>query len=107
MSTPASEGFGWPAFYEAADEGRDWIAEQSWMQAYREAWSLHHREQRAFQIQVEDLLGRLRARRLLRDDRLSYTRICQLEWETGQRSGPWSDYWNELREAQLLDEGNQ
>lgn len=103
MSTPPSDAFGWPAFYEAADEGRDWIAERDEAARDWEATERERRRQKVYQDQVERLLGQLQLRRLLREDRLSYTRICQLEWDTGQRSGPWSDYWNELREAEQLD----
>lgn len=99
-----AEGFGWPAFYEAAEEGRDWLTEKAQARERREAQDVERRRQRAFQLRVEDLLRRLLADRLLRDDRLSYTRICQLEWDTGQRAGSWSDYWSELCEAQRLDE---
>jgi hypothetical protein len=101
MGTP---GNGWAAYYEAAEEGRDWLAEQE-DAAARAALELQLRmaENRA-RVQAKELLRDLRAKGLLRHDRLSYTRICELEWETGQQSGSPIDYYHALREAQRLDE---
>lgn len=106
MSIPPSEHFGWAAYYEAAEEGRDWIAERDEAAHRREAAERERLRQKVYRDQVEYLLGQLRAGGLLRSDRLSYTRICELEWDTERRSGPWSDYYEELREAQRKDQGD-
>lgn len=94
---------GWAAFYEAAEEGRDWIAEQDRAKAEFEAREMERLKQRAFQLRTEKLLRRLLAEGRLRDDRLSYVRICQLEWETGLMPGSWSDYHEALCEAERRD----
>lgn len=100
---PSSEAFGWPAFYE---EPEAYFAEQD---------RRHHVAVEAFQRQMrqreEDVaeqaalvaLRILRERGLLREDRLSYTRICELEHETGIFTGSWIDYLNALHEAELKD----
>lgn len=92
MSPSPSEHFGWPAFYEAAEQGRDLIAER---ETERRAWEARERERRRqqiYQAQAERKLSELRASGLLRSDRLSYTNICELEWITEVRSGSWSDF---------------
>lgn len=93
---PSSEAFGWPAFYE---EPEAYFAE-------REEATLRFREEaderRARQAALV-ALRILRERGLLREDRLSYTRICELEHETGIFTGSWIDYLNALHEAELKD----
>jgi hypothetical protein len=98
-----TEHFGWPAHYEQPEEY--WADQERRHQAAVKA-ELEHDERRRqdyCRLAVLERLAKLRISGGLRDDRLSHSRICELEWETGIRSGPWSDYLNELREAQLKD----
>jgi hypothetical protein len=85
-TSPGSEHFGWPSFYEDPQPWT-WIDEQD---AKR---------------QVKDLLACYRESGYLREDGLSYTRICQLEHEIGIVTGSWSEYHERLREARQKDEG--
>jgi hypothetical protein len=106
MSPSPSEHYGWPAFYEAAEQGRDLIAERDEALRKWEAAERERRRQQVYQEQAERLLVQLRAAGLLRSDRLSYTRICELEWDTGQGPGSWSDFYQQLCEAQRKDLGD-
>ena len=67
-----------------------------YVQAEQEYWA---------QQAVEEALRTLRQRGLLREDRLSYTRICELEHETEIVTGSWTDYLRALHEAELRDRG--
>lgn len=102
MPTPGA--FGWaehdadPEAYWAAREGYEMAEHEAARQRREAEW-----EWRAQRRAVE-LLASLRRRGLLREDGLSYTRICELERETGIWTGPWSEYYELLREAQRKDE---
>lgn len=104
---PSSEHFGWSSFYE--DPDTYWQKRAETERRNASAWRerrerLDHtwRERQAEKTAVT-ALAILRQRGLLREDRLSYTRICQLEHETGIFTGSWSDYLNALREAEQKD----
>lgn len=93
---PSSEHFGWPSFYEDSEA---WWAAQERSRVER----VERSKQEHFRRVVADLLNALTRRGLLREDRLSYTRICWLEHETGISTGSWSDYYTALREAEQKD----
>jgi hypothetical protein len=93
---PDSEHFGWPRFYE---EPEAWWSGMERMQRLEEEGAREDQARRAAQT----TLRILRQRGLLREDRLSYTRICELEHETGIFTGSWSDYLKALHEAELQD----
>jgi hypothetical protein len=103
-TSPSSEHFGWAQHYEQPEEY--WAEQDRRHEAARAAYKreLEARAEMAVRTAVGALLGDLTRRGLLREDRLSYTRICQLEHETGIFTGSWSDYLNALREAQQKDE---
>lgn len=94
---PSSEHFGWPSFYE--DPEAFWDGQER-----ERLRRIEELEERDAERQVKDLLACYRERGYLRSDRLSYTRICQLEHETGVQSGSWTEYYALLREAQQRDE---
>lgn len=93
---PGSEAFGWARFYE---EPEQYFAEQeeAKLRFFEEADERKARQAAAVALRI------LRERGLLREDRLSYTRICQLEHETGIFTGSWTEYLNALHEAELKD----
>lgn len=93
---PSSEHFGWARFYEGPEE---WWSDMERMRLLEEEGVREDRARRAAQA----ALAILRQRGLLREDRLSYTRICELEHETGIFTGSWTDYLNRLREAEQRD----
>lgn len=93
---PSSEAFGWASFYEAPEQYVEDKAEGG--QRTR-----HAERERLARLAVHTALRILRERGLLREDRLSYTRICELEHETGIFTGSWIDYLNQLHEAELQD----
>lgn len=93
---PGSEHFGWPQFYE--DPEVWWTG----MERMRRLEEDGVREDRARQAAAA-ALRILRERGLLREDRLSYTRICELEHETGIFTGSWTEYLEALHEAELKD----
>jgi hypothetical protein len=93
---PGSEHFGWPSFYE---EPEAYFTEQEEAKLRFLAEVEERRAQQAAQAAVNIL----RQRGLLREDRLSYTRICELEHETGIFIGSWADYLQALHEAELKD----
>lgn len=95
----SSEHFGWPSFYE--DPEQYWEDRE---RRHREALAdlaAHGQRRREASTQkaVQALLDDLTRRGLLREDRLSYTRICWLEHETGVFTGSWAEYYALLREA--------
>jgi len=93
---PDSEHFGWARFYEEPEE---WFSGMERMRLLEEEGVQEDRARQAAAV----ALRTLRERGLLREDRLSYTRICQLERETGIVAGSWTDYLNALHEAELKD----
>jgi hypothetical protein len=93
---PSSEAFGWPAFYEGS-EAYFAEREEAKLRVREEADERRARQAAAVALRI------LRERGLLREDRLSYTRICELEHETGIFTGSWTDYLNALHEAELKD----
>lgn len=93
---PSSEAFGWPAFYE---EPESWWSGMERMRLLEEEGTREDQARKASLV----ALRILRERGLLREDRLSYTRICELEHETGIFTGSWIDYLNALHEAELKD----
>lgn len=92
----SSEAFGWASFYEDPEQYAEDKAEADQRAQHAE------RERRA-RLAVHTALAILRERGLLREDRLSYTRICELEHETGTFTSSWVDYLNQLHEAELQD----
>jgi hypothetical protein len=100
---PGSEHFGWARIYEEPEqywEERERSDRDALKDLLRKAEA--RREARVQQA-VRETLHILRERGLLREDRLSYTRICQLEHETGIFAGSWTEYLNALHEAELKD----
>jgi hypothetical protein len=93
---PSSEHFGWARFYE---EPEQYFAEQeeAKLRFFEDVSERRAKQAAAVALRI------LRERGLLREDRLSYTRICQLERETGISTGSWTDYLNALHEAELKD----
>lgn len=95
-TNPSSEAFGWASFYEEPEQyARD--------RAEGDQRRLNAARERRGRLAVHTALRILRERGLLREDRLSYTRICELEHETGIVTGSWTDYLNALHEAELRD----
>jgi predicted deacylase len=106
-TNPSSEHFSWPSFYEDPDaywQGQA-ESEQRNISIWRERRERQNHAWRERQAEkaVHAALAILRERGLLREDRLSYTRICELEHETGIFAGSWIDYLNALHEAELRD----
>lgn len=93
---PGSEHFGWPAFLEDPDP---WWSGMERMRALEEEGV---RQDRA-RLAAETALRILRERGFVRKDRLSYTRICELEQETGIFTGSWLEFLDALHEAELKD----
>lgn len=93
---PRTEHFGWARFYDEPEAY--WVEQLAARQRLREAT-----EERRAEQQARSALAILRERGLLRQDRLSYTRICELEHETGLFTGSWADYLNALHQAELRD----
>lgn len=96
VTGPGSEHFGWARFYE---EPEAYFAEQE----EAKLRFIDLRTQSMAKRAVREALSILRQRGLLREDRLSYTRICELEHETGIFTGSWTDYLQALHEAELKD----
>lgn len=94
--SPASEAFGWPALYGAPDT---YWAEMERMRRLEEDGMREAGARRA----VKEVLRILRDRGLLREDRLSYTRIAELEHDTGIFAGSWTEQLERLHEAELQD----
>jgi hypothetical protein len=95
-TSPSSDQFGWASFYE---EPEQYVKDK----ADADQRALHAERERRARLAVHTALGILRERGLLREDRLSYTRICELEHETEIVTGSWTDYLNALHEAELED----
>jgi hypothetical protein len=93
---PSSEHFGWPSFYEDPEA---WWSGMERMRLLEEEGTQEERAQQA----ALTALRILDQRGLLRRDRLSYTRICQLEHETGIFTGSWTEFLQALHEAELKD----
>lgn len=92
-----TETFGWPR--HAEDPDAYWEGLERMRQLEEEGVREGH-----FRQLATGHLTWLRSQGLLRDDRLSYTRICELEHDTGVWIGSWADFWIELRQAQQKDE---
>jgi hypothetical protein len=93
---PGSEHFGWARFY---DEPEAWWSGMERMRFLEEEGVREDQARKAALTAVSIL----RQRGLLREDRLSYTRICELEHETGIFTGSWTDFLQALHEAELKD----
>lgn len=100
----APEAFGWARHNEDPEAYWRFIEETRASEAAAQVRALEARQEANAERSVVRELASLRKQGLLRDDRLSYTRICELERETGIWTGSWIDFWNELRRAQQKDE---
>jgi hypothetical protein len=101
--TRPDDVFNWAR--HALDPEGFWREDEERRAAEAAEWAARERErvERYWLRAVTQLLSELRVAGLLSTGQLSYTRICELERETGLWTGTNQEYYELLREAQQKD----